>query len=301
VRQSGTPPSLSSGREGAGRKCASNPLHEQPRGGAWGVKKTSSDYVAAPASRHKPRRRRPRSGGVAGLIWPQRSLITSREVAGPGALEPEFWAKLLFLSDPLCARCGSPLDLAVEEDQLCGACLARPPAYDRARAALAYGEVSRDLVLALKYQGRRDSLDLLASWMVNAGAGLIEDAGLIVPVPLHYFRLVRRGFNQSVWLAAALSRLSGARLAVDALKRVRATPLQGGLSADGRRRNVQGAFRVRKAREALVKDQNILLVDDVLTTGATAEACSRALKRAGARCVDVLTLARVAGPRSVAI
>ena len=121
---------------------------------------------------------------------------------------------------------------------------------------------------------------------------------LIVPVPLHYFRLVRRGFNQSVWLAAALARLTGARLAVDVLKRMRATPIQGGLSAEGRRRNVQGAFRVRKSREALVKDQKILLVDDVLTTGATAEACSRALKRAGAGCVDVLTLARVAGPRT---
>ena len=135
----------------------------------------------------------------------------------------------------------------MEEGQICGACLVRRPAYDRARAALAYGEVSRDLVLALKYQGRRDSLDLLARWMASAGAGLLQDADLIVPVPLHYFRLVRRGFNQSVWLAAALARKSGARLCVDALKRVRATPIQGGLSADGRRRNVQGAFRVRRA------------------------------------------------------
>jgi predicted amidophosphoribosyltransferase len=115
--------------------------------------------------------------------------------------------------------------------------------------------------------------------MAGAGAGLLADAHLIVPVPLHYFRLLRRGFNQSVWLAAALARSnaarsnaarsSGARLAVDALKRTRATPIQGGLSATGRRRNVQGAFRVRRSREGLVKDQKILLVDDVLTTGAT--------------------------------
>jgi ComF family protein len=189
----------------------------------------------------------------------------------------------------------------VEEGQRCGACLVRAPAYDRARAALAYGDVSRDLVLALKYQGRRDGLELLARWMANAGAELLKDADLIVPVPLHYFRLVRRGFNQSVWLAAAVARLSEARFAVDVLKRVRPTPIQGGLSAEGRRRNVQGAFRVRKGRASLVKGQKILLVDDVLTTGATAEACSRALKRAGASCVDVLTLARVAGSRSVPI
>jgi ComF family protein len=244
---------------------------------------------------------RSRFEGLAKVIWPQRSLITGREVAGPGALEPEHWAKLHFLSDPLCAHCGVPLDLAVEEGQLCGACLVRPPAYDRARAALAYGDVSRDLVLALKYQGRRDSLDLLARWMASAGGDLLEDADLIVPVPLHYFRLVRRGFNQSVWLAAALARRSRGDLVVDALKRVRATPIQGGLSAEGRRRNVQGAFRVRKSREALLNGKRILLVDDVLTTGATAEACSRVMKRAGANCVDVLTLARVAGPRTVPI
>jgi ComF family protein len=138
-------------------------------------------------------------------------------------------------------------------------------------------------------------------WMASVGAELLQDTQLIVPVPLHYFRLVRRGFNQSAWLAAALARSSGTGMTVDVLKRTRATAIQGGLSADGRRRNVQGAFRVRRSREALVRDRKILLVDDVLTTGATVEACSRALRRAGARCVDVLTLARVAAPRGFTI
>jgi ComF family protein len=262
----------------------------------------SPDYVATKAARDKRRRgSHSHLAGIAGLIWPQRSLITGREVAGPGSLEPELWAKLRFISDPVCARCGTPFEIAVEEAQICGACLAGPPAYDRARAALEYGEVSRDLVLALKYQGRRDALDLLAGWMALAGADLLQDADVIAPVPLHYLRLVRRGFNQSAWLAAALARRGAARLAVDVLKRTRSTPIQGGLSAEGRRRNVQGAFRVRRSREKLVKDQKILLVDDVLTTGATAEACSRALKRAGASCVDVLTLARVAAPRALSI
>jgi ComF family protein len=246
------------------------------------------------------------ANAISGLIWPQRSLISGREVAGPGPLEPDAWAKLRFLSDPLCRICGAPFnelsgDIAVDAEQECGACLARPPAYDRARAALEYGDISRDLVLALKYQGRRDSLDLLASWMAAAGADLLTGAHLIVPVPLHYIRLVRRGFNQSAWLAAALSRRTSIPLAVDTLTRTRSTPIQGGLSADGRRRNVQGAFKVRPSRMTKVKGQKILLVDDVLTTGATAEACSRALKRANAACVEVLTLARVAGPRSVPI
>jgi ComF family protein len=137
--------------------------------------------------------------------------------------------------------------------------------------------------------------------MASAGAELVRDADLIVPTPLHYTRLVRRGFNQSAWLAAALARQTGGAMSVDALKRVKRTPIQGGLSAEGRRRNVQGAFKVRRSRERLVKGQKILLVDDVLTTGATAEACARALQRAGAACVDVITLARVAGPRAVPI
>jgi predicted amidophosphoribosyltransferase len=175
---------------------------------------TSSNDVAPRKRLHKPRLR---AEVVARLIWPQRSLITGREVPGPGALEPELWARLQFLSEPLCARCGAAFDIAVDIAQLCGACIARPPACDRARAALAYGEVSRDLVLALKYQGRRDSLGLLAAWMASAGGALLQEADLIVPVPLHYFRLIRRGFNQSVWLAAALSRTSGVRLSVDAL------------------------------------------------------------------------------------
>jgi ComF family protein len=265
------------------------------------VAKASQDYVAAPKTRDKPRRPRPRARGLASLIWPQRSLISGREVPGPGALEPHLWAKLSFLSPPVCERCGTPFEIAVDPGQVCGACIARPPVYERARAALIYGDVSRDLVLALKYQGRRDGLGLLAGWMANAGAELLADAEVIIPVPLHYFRLVRRGFNQSVWLAAALARASGVQMSVDALKRVRATPIQGGLSADGRRRNVQGAFRVRSAKTKLVEGKKILLVDDVLTTGATAEACSRVLRRAGARGVDVLTLARVAAPRSLPI
>lgn len=240
------------------------------------------------------------------MIWPQRSLLTNRELPGPGALEPNLWAKLQFLSDPLCARCGTPFEIAVDPEQVCAACLASPPLYDRARAALIYGDTSRDLVLSLKYQGRRDGLSVLGGWMANAGRDLLNDADIIVPVPLHYFRLIRRGFNQSAWLAASLSRsslarASGVKLSVDALKRTKSTPIQGGLSAEGRRRNVQGAFKVRPTREKLIRGRKILLVDDVLTTGATAEACTRALRRSGAACVDVVTLARVAGPRSVTI
>ncbi len=260
----------------------------------------SEDYVAARSRRGK-RKASPALSRLNRLIWPQRSLITNREVAGPGALEPAYFAQLEFLTGSLCARCGLPFEIAVDPGQLCGACIAQPPDYDRARAALIYGDVSRELVLALKRQGRRDGLALMAGWMATAGAELLAEADLLVPVPLHYLRLVRRGFNQSVWLAAAVGRQAGVPVSVDALRRVRATPIQGGLTASGRRRNVEGAFRARKSRLGLLKGRRVILIDDVLTTGATAEACARTLKRAGAACVDVLTLTRVAGPRSLPI
>lgn len=238
---------------------------------------------------------------VADAIWPQTSLVTGREIAGPGVLEPEYWAKLKFLTGAMCARCGVPFEIEVEPDQVCPACIARPPIYDRARAAVEYGDISRDITLVLKHGGRRDGLSTLAGWMATAGADLLPAAEMLVPVPLHYMRLVRRGFNQSVWLAAALSRRTGIPTRVDILHRRRHTPIQGGLSPDARRRNVQGAFRVPKRHHRRINQKRILLIDDVLTTGATAQACARALKSGGAANVDVLTLTRVAGPRTLPI
>lgn len=235
------------------------------------------------------------------FIWPTTSLITGLEVAGPGVLEPEHWSQLKFITGAVCVRCGVPFEIAVDPDQMCGACTAKAPAYDRARSALEYGEVSRQIVLALKHSGRRDGLPTLAAWMASAAEDLIVDADMLVPVPLHYFRLVRRGFNQSVWLAAALGRRTGKPVYVDLLHRRRHTPIQGGLSPDARRRNVAGAFRVPKRRARRLEGKSILLVDDVFTTGATVQACARALKSSGAANVDVVTLARVAGPRSIPI
>lgn len=266
-----------------------------------GADSASSDYVAPRKTRSKRVRDSGASGKLARLVWPVRSLVTNREVAGPGPLEPEYYAKLQFITGAVCARCGLPFEIAVDPGQVCGACIANPPAWDRARAALIYGDVSRELVLALKRQGRRDGLTVMAGWMATTGAELLGEADVLVPVPLHYIRLVRRGFNQSVWLAAALSRLSGTPMCVDALRRARATPVQGRLSASARRRNVEGAFRARKSRLGQIRGRRVVLVDDVLTTGATAEACAKTLKRAGAACVDVLTLTRVAGPRGVPI
>ena len=137
--------------------------------------------------------------------------------------------------------------------------------------------------------------------MARAGRELLEEADLLTPVPLHYRRLVSRGFNQSAWLAAEVARNSDVPLCVDAMKRIRATPSQAGLAARARKRNVAGAFKVRKSRRKRVEDKRVILIDDVLTTGATLTACTRALKQAGAARVDVLVLARVVREEDVTI
>ena len=240
-------------------------------------------------------------GWAADLIWPPRSLLSERIVSRPGAIEPALWSQLEFLSAPCCFRCGFPFELDVGPDAVCGACAAEEPAYHRARAALAYDDKSRRLVLDLKRSGRRDGLPVFAAWMNQAAAPLIAVADFIVPAPLHWMRLASRRFNQAAWLAQALGALSGKRVLYGALKRVKRRRSQAGLDAGQRRRNVAGAFRASPGSAKLIAGKSILLVDDVFTTGATMEACARVLKRAGAAQVDVVTLARVVRPVDVTI
>jgi len=223
------------------------------------------------------------------FFWPPRSLISGTRGMGHGPVSPEDFARLRFISDPLCDRCGVPLDYRTGDETWCAVCLARPPRWDRVRAALVYDETARRPVLDLKRAGRRDGLETLCGWMRQAGGALIDDAEVLVPVPLHYTRLVVRGFNQSGWLAQAIGAETGRNVLVD------------GLAGRARRRHVSGAFRVRKSRLTAIAGKRVLLVDDVLTTGATLSACTRALKQAGARHVDVLVLARVVRETDVTI
>lgn len=236
---------------------------------------------------------------AADLVWPPRSLLSDRLVDRPGVIEPERWATLHFLGPPWCAACGFPFGTPADEDALCGACAAERPVFAAARAPLAYDDAARQLVLDLKRGGRRDGLRVFAAWMAEAGRASLAETEVIVPAPLHWTRLLERRFNQSAWLAQALARRTGKRLVVDALVRRHRRKSQHGLTASQRRRNVEGVYRA--ARPAAVRDRIVLLVDDVFTTGATAEACARALLRARARKVHVLTLARVVRPADVAI
>jgi ComF family protein len=162
---------------------------------------------------------------------------------------------------------------------------------------LRYDDASRDLVLAFKHADRTDGAPAYGAWLARAGADLVADADAIAPVPLHWTRLFSRRYNQAALLALALGTHAGLPVVPDLLIRRRRTPSQGRMSATGRARNVAGAFSLNARRLAFLEGRRILLIDDVLTTGATVESCARVLLRGGAAAVDVLTLARVVRPQ----
>ncbi len=200
------------------------------------------------------------------------------------------WSSLHFLGPPWCASCALPLDQTLGEEVQCGACLSAPPRHAGARAAVAYGDVAKTLALRLKYGRRTGFAGTAARQMLRL---MPEDTALIVPVPLHRWRLWSRGFNQAALIAAALARLSGVATAPDLLERRRATPVLRGLGRRGRAKAVQGAFAVAPRRAQQLKGQSVVLVDDVYTTGATTDACVRVLLSAGAAKVTILCWARV--------
>src|SRR5271155_5193568 len=227
------------------------------------------------------------------LALPRLCAVCREPVEGPG-LCPACWSKLSFITRPYCERLGIPFVYDPGPGILSMEAIADPPAYNRARAAGRFDEVSRALVHALKYSDRLDLAPMMGRWLGHAGRELLADADALVPVPLHWRRNWARRFNQSAMLAAAISATSGVPIATGALKRVKATGQQVGLSRSERAANVQGAFRVPPEKKAAVVGRRLILIDDVLTSGATAEGCARALLRAGAGNVDVLVFARVA-------
>ena len=235
----------------------------------------------------------------AALDWPGRILFPPacagcrRHVTQPGALCGACWPKLRFLEKPWCAVMGTPFTHDMGEGFLSAEAIADPPPFRRARAAVAYGGVARQMVQGLKFNDRTDLAPWMARWMLRAGAELIAEADVCVPVPLHWRRFLGRRFNQSAELARSIADLAGLPFAPLAVRRVKLTRQQVGLSATEREDNVRAAFSVPAERDIEVRGRRVLVIDDVYTTGATVRAVATALQRNGAAQVDVLTFARV--------
>lgn len=236
------------------------------------------------------------------LMLPPRPLDeeASAEVQGRG-LTATAWSRIRFIDAPLCDGCGAPFDYDLGAGARCPSCLAHPPAFDHARAACLYDDASRELILKLKHADRTDLAGVFARWLARASGDLLGDLDAVAPVPLHPFRLIKRRYNQAAEIARPLARIAGLAYWPGVIGRPKLTSSQSGKSAKGRRRNVAGAFAVPADWRPKVLGARLLLVDDVLTTGATLEGCARALKAAGAARVDAAVIARVKERASRAI
>jgi ComF family protein len=233
------------------------------------------------------------------LLLPPHCAACDAIVDEPGRLCPDCFRRTGFITEPFCSRCGVPFANAAlgGREHLCPGCREAPPVFQRARAALRYDAQGRRLILPFKHADRTELSAVLAPHMARAGSVLLREADLLVPVPLHRGRLFRRRYNQAALLAKAVGRIASRPCLVDALVRKRATVSLGEKSAAERAAEVAGAFAVRASRVGRVRGKRVLLVDDVMTSGATANACATVLLAAGAAAVDVLAAARVPDPR----
>ncbi len=260
-------------------------------GSARGTRAAAAGWLAS--ARHLHRLLRNGLHGAIGIVYPP-TCITCRAATGEAqALCPACWRGIGFIERPYCERLGTPFPVDLGAGLLSPAAIADPPVFARARAVCRFDGTARELVHRLKYGDRVELSLTLGRMMAQAGRELAADADLVLPVPLHRTRLWRRRFNQAAALAGIVSRETGLPLAATALTRIRRTRQQIGLTRAQRAENLQGAFHVSAAARGQIEGRRILLVDDVLTTGATVNAASRALLRAGASAVDVLTFARV--------
>ncbi|MBV8095552.1 MAG: ComF family protein [Acetobacteraceae bacterium] len=232
------------------------------------------------------------------MILPHSCVACDAPANEPGQFCPSCFLGVSFITPPFCNNCGVPFASRHHggPDGVCLVCRTAPPSYRRARAAWRYDHQSRRLILQLKHGDRTELARALAPHMARAGSELLRDADVLAPVPLHRKRLFRRRYNQAALLARAVGRIAGRKVIPDALIRTRPTASLGDKSAAERTAEVTGAFMVRPRRAPAIAGRRVLLIDDVLTSGATAEACAAALLAGGARQVDVLAAARVPAP-----
>lgn len=236
---------------------------------------------------------------VLDLLLPPNCLTCDAPVEAPGRFCADCFRATTFVTEPFCVRCGVPFAHAGQggPSRICLSCRERAPEFAAARAALRYDPQSRRILLPFKHADRTEAAAALARLMAGSGAALLRRTELLIPVPLHRQRLVARRYNQAALLAFALGRIAGRPVLADGLCRTRPTVALGDLSAAERAAVLDGAFTVRPSRANRIAQRRILLIDDVMTSGATANACARVLKAAGAASVEVLVAARVPDPR----
>ncbi|WP_435417634.1 ComF family protein [Parerythrobacter aurantius] len=229
---------------------------------------------------------------ITDLLYPPRCPLCGDGIEAQTGLCTACWHGLLVPSEPCCAQCQRPIATGPLADALCASCLATPPKHSGIAAATIYNDTSRQLVLRFKHGGRISLATVMARQMV-AQLGPVPVDALLVPVPLHRWRLWRRGYNQAALLAHEIARLTDRETCVDALLRIKPTPALGGLGRKARQKALAGAVTVNPRRRELIARRPVILVDDVLTSGATTAACTRVLLRDGASSVRIACFARV--------
>ena len=211
---------------------------------------------------------------------------------------PSVWKDLDFIAQPFCNHCGAAFEYEYEEGLTCADCLENPPLYQSARSALIYNDKAKDLILSFKHGDQLHAAACFTPWLKLAGADMLARADMLIPVPLHHWRLVKRRYNQAALIADALAKETGVPARKMILKRARNTPSQGRMSRQQRAQNIKGAFTVPDQKKLYIQDKRIILIDDVFTTGATLSECTNILLKAGAQSVECLSIARAPAPSS---
>lgn len=242
--------------------------------------------------KHHFAKTKPIVGSIVNTLFPARCAACSELTESHGSLCATCWQNIHFIADPICCKCGLPFEYNIGEKAVCGRCMEHKPAYTEARAIFKYDENSRSQVLALKYHDKTQLAPIFGRWLARIAGTYKDKAQFIMPVPLHPMRIVTRRYNQAALLSYALSEHIGLPVLHNTLLRTRMTPTQSGLTRRQRADNMRGAFRVPEKKREVIKGNSVILIDDVMTTGATLEACARALHDAGVQDVYVLTLAR---------
>lgn len=234
---------------------------------------------------------------ILDLLLPPRCLQCGNTVSNPHSLCSDCWAKVTFLHPPFCKICGWPFPHETAFDLLCPSCSFKKPAFSSARAAIHYDDGSKRLILKFKHGDATYLTHALSQWMIQAAPDLLALTDYLIPVPLHWRRLLLRRYNQATLLAQGISKKTGIALCLDVLKRHRATSSQGHFSRQARHTNVQKAFTVPPKKADKINNKVVTLIDDVQTTGATLTECTKVLLKAGAKEVQILTLSRVIRPK----